>query len=156
MKLPYKYTKNQFPHQRLRKSPEWKQKRQQLMEKKGGRCEWCFGKKNLQISHAPKKHLDYYKYKYIFEKLMHERGLLYADVFKGEYPELLESYNKEVNAQCEEYMNIVANGILLLCRRCHYSRDKNLILCSNCGENYHKKNYEMCMKCHKRELKKKK
>lgn len=150
--LPYKYEKNKFPHQILRKSKEWKEKRAELIEK-WRVCQWCGSKHNLQVSHN--RDVTTNTYKYLFERLMYERNLQYADVFKNNYPDLLEEYEREVEKICADY--IKTDRVKLLCRKCHYAYMHGAIkICPRCEEHYIKNSsYEYCYKCHKRDMKKK-
>lgn len=47
-----------------------------------------------------------------------------------------------------EYMVLNPETAIILCNRCHYAREKGLILCKICRIKYHKPRYSMCYNCH--------
>ena len=58
-----------------------------------------------------------------------------------------ESYDLEKAKIIEGYTNFEEDEVLVLCNRCHYAREKGLVLCKVCKSKYHKPIYDMCWTC---------
>jgi hypothetical protein len=49
------------------------------------------------------------------------------------------------SASYEEYLSF--NGIMALCRRCHFAQHKGLHLCPNCKKKYVRNHFDVCFDC---------
>jgi len=46
-----------------------------------------------------------------------------------------------------DYLNLTEENAVVLCNRCHYARERGMVLCKICGKGYHKPKYDRCWKC---------
>ena len=70
-----------------------------------------------------------------FQKMFLER---HKDEVDKIYHQLKEKSDRD-------YMDF--KNVEILCRKCHFAKEKGLVLCAICGENYHKPKYEKCWNC---------
>jgi len=47
----------------------------------------------------------------------------------------------------KQYIDLKKEYIIVLCTKCHYAREKGLVLCKECKKGYHKPKYERCWTC---------
>ena len=47
----------------------------------------------------------------------------------------------------DTYIELDKENIIILCTRCHYAREKGLLICPVCRTNYRKKQYPTCYNC---------
>ena len=68
---PFIYKKGSFPHQKLRRKKEWLEKRKDILNKMGKKCEWCGNdQQSLAIHHL--EEVNSRTYEYIWNKLLIE------------------------------------------------------------------------------------
>ena len=74
--------------------------------------------------------------------------------FRKEFSKLfLQRHKEEIDkmfAQAKENSNrdyMDFKNVTILCKRCHYAKEKGLVLCKVCHKNYHKPKYEKCWRC---------
>lgn len=75
---------------------------------------------------------------------------LWDQKHRGELDEIYGRYKEEKK---REYMILNPGTAIILCNRCHYAREKGLILCKICNLNYHKPQYPTCYNCSGRKSK---
>ena len=75
---------------------------------------------------------------------------LWDQKHRGELDEIYGRYKEEKK---REYMLLSPDTAIILCNRCHYAREKGLILCKICNLNYHKPQYPTCYNCSGRKSK---
>ncbi len=56
-------------------------------------------------------------------------------------------YQRQKEQQMAEYMSLNRETTLVLCNRCHFAREKGLVLCQDCKTNYHAPKYPRCYQC---------
>jgi len=49
----------------------------------------------------------------------------------------------------KQYIDLKQEYIIVLCTRCHFAREKGLVLCKECKKGYHKPKFERCWTCSK-------
>jgi len=69
-------------------------------------------------------------------KWQRDRKAAIKEVYDGEKAKIIDGYT-----------NFADDEVLVLCNRCHYAREKGLVLCKVCKSRYHKPIYEMCWTC---------
>ncbi len=153
---------------KFRRSKEWREKREQLIKDRGGKCELCGGAEHLTPAHQD--YLDDFCFKYEDERIviMGERVDFYIrnSSLMPTYKDELEKYdclleNKETHktyrklrAAAEKkliekfiawYKNL--DICLLLCRKCHYAQHKGMVLCKCKKKYYDPELYSCCYNC---------
>jgi len=58
-----------------------------------------------------------------------------------------KEYQKYKQAASEQYLILTPATAYVTCQRCHYAREKGLLLCKKCGLYYHKPKYRQCYRC---------
>jgi hypothetical protein len=81
-------------------------------------------------------------------------GKEYREQVKADWERNNKEYIKEVfeaekQRIMDQYINLNDEHIVVLCTRCHYAREKGLVLCKVCGKGYHKPKYEQCWSCNR-------
>lgn len=61
-----------------------------------------------------------------------------------------EAFEKEKQRILETYTHLSPENIIILCSRCHYARERGLLICPECGRNYRKPKYPTCYDCTKK------
>lgn len=61
--------------------------------------------------------------------------------------ELTEIYDNYKEEKRREYMILNPDTAIILCNRCHYARERGLVLCKVCNLKYHKPRYPTCYEC---------
>lgn len=64
-----------------------------------------------------------------------------------ELSDIYEAYKEERN---KEYLTLNPDTVIILCNRCHYAREKGLILCKICNLRYQKPQYPTCYNCRRK------
>jgi hypothetical protein len=64
---------------------------------------------------------------------------------KNHKEEISVIYEKKKNESDKKYYAF--ENVTVLCKKCNFARLKGLILCKECGEKYHKPNYNTCFNC---------
>jgi len=67
--------------------------------------------------------------------------------------EITVAFQAEKERIINDYLNLTDENAVVLCSRCHYAREKGMILCKVCGEGYHKPKYDRCWSCNQGILK---
>ncbi|UCE96859.1 MAG: hypothetical protein JSV51_04540 [Candidatus Bathyarchaeota archaeon] len=67
--------------------------------------------------------------------------------FKTHGEEIDEIFAKRKQQAYENYLDF--KGVEVLCKRCHFAKEKGLILCRICNQGYHKSKYGKCWNCFK-------
>ena len=65
---------------------------------------------------------------------------------RAELDGLYGDYKKKAE---EDYITLTPDSTIILCSRCHYAREKGLVLCKTCKTNYHNPRYASCFICSK-------
>lgn len=94
---------------------------------------WAEGKNSLIASAEDKD---------IRERLRY----LWDQEHRSELDEIYDRYKEEKK---REYMILNPDTAIILCNRCHYARERRLILCKVCNLKYHKPRYPTCYGCSK-------
>ncbi len=69
---------------------------------------------------------------------------LWDQTHRGELDKIYSDYKEEKK---REYMVLNPDTAIILCNRCHYAREKGLVLCKTCSLKYHKPQYPTCYDC---------
>jgi len=56
-------------------------------------------------------------------------------------------FEEEKQHILNEYSNLSEDHIVVLCSKCHYAREKGMVLCKTCGKGYHRPKYDQCWNC---------
>jgi len=149
----------------------WKEKRLEFLE--GKTCDWCGSRENLAIHHS--KHfkaireyrriarthmIDYFslgKNKKERQDLLKLAGaknirsrkfqILFFNRHRHRIDELYAMRKKKAD---EMYMSF--KNVMVLCRRCHFAKEKGLVICEICKERYHKPKYGKCWECFRKSV----
>jgi len=66
---------------------------------------------------------------------------------KSHRDEIQAAFQDEKDKILNGYMNLSEENAVILCTRCHYAREKGMVLCKTCGKGYHKPKYDKCWTC---------
>jgi len=61
--------------------------------------------------------------------------------------EITVAFQAEKENIFNDYLNLTDENAVVLCSRCHYARERGMVLCKICGNGYHKPKYDRCWKC---------
>ena len=61
--------------------------------------------------------------------------------------EIKTTFQIEKERILNDYLNLTPENAVVLCSRCHYAREKGMVLCKICGEGYHRPKYSRCWNC---------
>ena len=68
--------------------------------------------------------------------------------WEKQYSEVIQDhFLDEKKRILNDYLNLSEENALILCTRCHYAREKGMVLCKTCGKSYHKPKYDQCWSC---------
>jgi ribosomal protein L37AE/L43A len=70
---------------------------------------------------------------------------LFLHKHKEEIDKIFAEVKENSNKNYLDFQNVT-----VLCRRCHYAREKGLVLCKVCHKQYHKPKFEKCWECFKK------
>jgi hypothetical protein len=97
------------------------------------------------------------EYEELFERARSElhEGVEEKDILKRLRFKWEERHRPEIKAKYDayrksaelDYLELTPKKTIVLCNRCHYARERGLVLCRVCGEHYHKPKYPMCLEC---------
>ena len=57
------------------------------------------------------------------------------------------NFRAEKERILNDYRVLTDENAIVLCTRCHYAREKGMVLCKTCGKSYHKPKYDQCWAC---------
>ena len=68
--------------------------------------------------------------------------------WENTYREVIQAnFRAEKQRFLDDYLNLTDENAVVLCSRCHYAREKGMVLCKVCGKGYHKPKYDRCWDC---------
>jgi hypothetical protein len=61
--------------------------------------------------------------------------------------EISEAFEEEKRRVLGKYVELTPENVIILCSRCHFAREKGLLICPVCKENHRQKRYATCYRC---------
>ncbi|GEM_PF-1189838 len=74
-----------------------------------------------------------------------EQWKSFWEKYSDQIKERLMAERSEAQAKCRSLADCI-----VLCKRCHFARQKGMTLCPSCGKGYRRASYDLCWECFKK------